>query len=93
MTYAEFLVMEEEFITGFNNGTIDPEVEGWPTVDAEVMCDTPGCMVENQVFFMPLSIRLDKVYVVICGRCSTQVHYVMGVFSDGNRPLKTTYEV
>lgn len=89
MTYQEFLDLQKQITSDYENGTLDPNMER-PYVSAEVWCDTSGCRVENDVFLLQLPMAFtNQPFYVFCGQCGSQVHNVQGVFPDGRFPLNT----
>lgn len=48
-----------------------PSLEEWPSVEADVTCRTPGCVVEGVAFRATLFENVDNIYRAQCGRCHT----------------------
>ena len=88
MTYAEFLASLEPYSEFFMENGYPPNNE-WITVEADVWCDNPSCMVYMQIFKAPVDANADKSFRVFCGRCNTQMHNVHVTFTDGVFPLNT----
>lgn len=83
MTRVEFETMVSDFIAEYEaaNGYYGGE---WPTVAALIRCRTDGCVRNDDsvVEVAHISIPLDGVWKVVCGRCSRPVEDLNPELSD-----------
>lgn len=81
MTRAEFDAIVDGFIEEYN-ATEGDYLEEWTTVDVVIHCRTAGCVREGISEEVNLPVPLDRVWKIVCGRCSRPVEDIDPQLSD-----------